>query len=68
MSQADVSSIHAEPMIDLLRELALGLGLVWKRHIDDIWRQIHPDVWLITRNPRLMLQQASGKNLESMGS
>jgi starch phosphorylase len=66
MSQADESSIHAESMIDLLRELALDLGLVWKRHTDDIWRQIDPDVWMITRNPWLMLQQASGKTLESM--
>jgi len=66
MSQADASSIHAEPMIDLLRELALDLGLVWKRHTGDIWRHIDPDVWLITRNPWLMLQQASEKTLNSM--
>jgi starch phosphorylase len=65
MSQAE-ASIHSEPMIDLLRELALDLGLVWKRHTDDIWRQIDPDVWLITRNPWLMLQQATEKTLNSM--
>ncbi len=66
MSQADASSIHSEPMIDLLQELALDLGAVWKRHTDDIWRQIDPDVWLLTRNPWLMLHHASQKKLESM--
>ena len=55
MPQADASSIHSEPMIELLRELALDLGAVWNRYTDDIWRQIDPDVWLLTRNPWLML-------------
>ena len=51
MPQADASSIHSEPMIELLRELALDLGAVWNRYTDDIWRQIDPDVWVLTRNP-----------------
>jgi hypothetical protein len=38
-------------MINLLRELALDLGIVWKRLSDHLWREIDPDVWLITRNP-----------------
>ena len=42
MSQVEASSIHSEPMIDLLRELALDLSRVWNRHSDDIWRQIDP--------------------------
>src|ERR1700684_2050536 len=66
MSEADASSIHSEQMIDLLRELALDLGAVWNRYSDDIWRQIDPDVWLLTRNPWLMLQQASENTLKSM--
>jgi hypothetical protein len=51
MPQAEASSIHSEPMMDLLHELAPDLGAVWKRHNDDIWRRIDPDVWPITRNP-----------------
>src|SRR5271163_321344 len=66
MPQADASSIHSEPMIELLRELALDLGAVWNRYTDDIWRQIDPDVWLLTRNPWLMLHHASHKKLQSM--
>jgi len=66
MSDADTSAIHSEQMIDLLRELALDLGAVWNRHADDIWRQIDPDVWLLTRNPWLMLHHASHKKLAAM--
>jgi glycogen phosphorylase len=66
MSEADASSIHSEPMIELLRELALDLGAVWNRHSDDIWRQIDPNVWLLTRNPWLMLHHASQKKLQAM--
>ncbi len=55
-------------MIDLLRELALDLGRVWNRHNDDIWRQIDPVVWLITRNPWLMLRHASEKTLNAMAN
>lgn len=68
MSPVKASSIHSEPMIDLLQELALDLGADWKRHSDDIWRQIDPDVWLITRNPWLMLQQASENTLNLMAN
>src|ERR1700689_1187893 len=66
MSEADTSSIHSEQMIDLLRELALDLGAEWNRHTDDIWRQIDPDVWVLTRNPWLMLHHASQRKLKSM--
>ena len=68
MSQTEASSIHSEQVIDLLQELALDLGAVWKRHSDDIWRQIDPDVWLLTRNPWLMLHHASQNKLESMAN
>jgi Protein of unknown function (DUF3417) len=68
MPTALESPIHPEPTINLLRELALDLGAVWKRHSDGLWRQIDPDVWLITRNPWLMLQQASGQMLNSMAN
>ena len=68
MASTTEASIHSEPTVGLLRELALDLGLVWKRHSDGIWRQIDPDVWLITRNPWLMLQQASEQMLNSMAN
>src|SRR5215469_759929 len=68
MAPTSESSIRPEPTINLLRELALDLGTVWKRHSDRLWRQIDPNVWLITRNPWLMLQQASMQMLDSMAS
>ena len=54
------------PLIDLLRELALDLGFEWNRYNDDIWRGLDPEVWRITRNPWLMLQEASERKLGSM--
>jgi hypothetical protein len=68
MASAKESSIHSEATISLLRELALALGLVWKRHSDRLWRQIDPDIWLTTRNPWLMLQQAPEQMLDSIAS
>jgi glycogen phosphorylase len=68
MASAKESSIHSEATISLLRELALDLGLVWKRHSDGLWRQIDPDIWLTTRNPWLMLQQAPEQMLDSIAS
>ncbi len=59
-------SIKSEPLIDLLRELALDLRVTWNRYSDNIWRQIDSEVWMLTRNPWLMLQLASDKQLESM--
>src|SRR5215471_10882022 len=68
MSQAEISPIDAEQMIDLLRELALDLSTVWNRYTDDIWRQFDPDVWRLTRNPWLMLHHASQSKLRSMAN
>ena len=65
MPTDDTSSIRSEPMIDLLRELALDLGAVWSRQTDDIWRHFDPEVWLLTRNPWLMLHHASVAKLKS---
>src|SRR5215467_12355687 len=59
-------SIQTQPLIDLLRELALDLGVEWNRYSDEIWRQIDPEVWMITRNPWLMLQVVSNKMLDSI--
>jgi glycogen phosphorylase len=58
--------LEALPLMDLLRELALDLGFEWNRYNDDIWRSIDPEVWMITRNPWLMLQQASPRELKAM--
>ena len=59
-------SIQTQPLIDLLRELALDLGVEWNRYSDKVWRQIDPEVWMITRNPWLMLQLVSNKMLDSI--
>ncbi len=67
MSEQD-RSIKSEPLVNLLRELALDLGVAWSRHSDNIWRQIDTEVWMLTRNPWLMLQLAGDKQLETMNA
>jgi glycogen phosphorylase len=62
----DERAIKSEPLINLLRELALDLGVAWNRYTDSVWRHIDDDVWILTRNPWLMLQLASDKLLQSM--
>jgi glycogen phosphorylase len=66
MSPSEADSVQSESMLSLLTELALDLGLNWKRHSDDIWRELDPEVWRITRNPWLMLQNAPPRVLEAM--
>ena len=66
MARPNDTSIHAESMIDMLREIALDLGALWTRSNDEIWRDIDPEIWRITRNPWLMLQHASEQKLSSM--
>jgi glycogen phosphorylase len=61
-------SIKSEPLVNLLREIALDLGVAWNRHSDYIWRQIDTEVWMLTRNPWLMLQLATDKQLETMNA
>ena len=66
MPEVTAAPLESAQLIDLLHELALDLGVTWNRYSDDIWRRIDPEVWRITRNPYLMLQQASEKVLQSM--
>src|SRR5215469_7593462 len=61
-------SIKSEPLGNLLRELALDLGVTWNRHSDSLWRQIDTEVWMLTRNPWLMLQLTTDKQLEAMNA
>jgi glycogen phosphorylase len=65
MSESDVA-IQSQPLMELLCELALDLGVSWNRYSDKIWRQIDPEVWMSTRNPWLMLQLVSKKMLDAM--
>jgi len=49
--------------IDLLEELALNLSWSWTHNSDEVWRQLDPSLWDLTRNPWVVLQTVSREKL-----
>ena len=49
-----------------LAELALDLRWTWNHQADHLWRRVDPDGWEATRNPWLLLQQATGDRLAQL--
>ncbi|HEY6331148.1 MAG TPA: alpha-glucan family phosphorylase, partial [Blastocatellia bacterium] len=50
--------------VESAAELALDLRYSWKHTTDEIWRQLDPDLWELTRNPWVVLQTVSRDTLE----
>ncbi|WP_297360079.1 alpha-glucan family phosphorylase [Acidiferrobacter sp.] len=51
-----------EPLIDL----ALDLRWSWNHGLDELWREIDPDLWSATRNPWLVLLAVSRTRLKKL--
>ena len=49
---------------DLLSELALDMRWSWNHYADEVWRQLDPDLWDLTRNPWVVLQTISRDRLQ----
>ncbi|HVU51782.1 MAG TPA: alpha-glucan family phosphorylase [Polyangia bacterium] len=49
-----------------LATLALDLRWTWSHGADHLWRALDPEAWEVTRNPWLLLQEASGEKLEAL--
>lgn len=49
---------------DLLAELALNMRSSWNHATDQVWRQLDPELWGLTRNPWVVLQTASREKLQ----
>ena len=47
-----------------LAELALDLRWSWNHRADEVWRQLDPTLWELTRNPWVVLQTVSRDRLE----
>jgi len=68
----NVSSLHYKFLpvevegFDSLAELALDLRWSWNHSADDVWRQIDPELWSLTRNPWLVLLTVSRARLQSL--
>lgn len=49
---------------DALAELALDMRSSWNHATDQIWRQLDPVLWALTRNPWVVLQTVSRDKLQ----
>jgi starch phosphorylase len=49
-----------------LVELAFDLRWSWNHSADDIWRSLEPDLWDLTRNPRVILQTVARGKLKAL--
>ena len=51
-----------------LTEIALDMRWSWNHAADEMWSQLDPNLWELTRNPWTMLQTISQEKLEALGS
>src|SRR5690349_21337635 len=49
---------------DSLTELALNMRWSWNHEADQLWKELDPDLWNLTRNPWVVLQTVSREQLE----
>ena len=53
-------------VMDTLTEIALNLRWSWNHAADELWSQLDPDLWELTRNPWVMLQTVSQEKLKAL--
>ena len=51
---------------DDLRELALDMRWSWDHGADELWKQIDPELWELTRSPWVVLQTAAVTKLDEL--
>ncbi len=54
--------------MDELIELALNLRWSWNHGADEIWRPLSPELWDLTRNPRVILQSMGPDKLKNLAA
>jgi starch phosphorylase len=54
------------PGTEDLRELALDMRWSWDHGADELWNQIDPELWELTRSPWVILQTAAATKLEEL--
>ena len=53
---------------DALSELALDMHSSWNHATDQVWRQLDPVLWGLTRNPWVVLQTVSRERLQCVSA
>jgi glycogen phosphorylase len=54
------------PGTEDLKELALDMRWSWDHGADELWKQIDPELWELTRSPWVVLQTAAATKLEEL--
>jgi starch phosphorylase len=52
--------------MEALTEIALNLRWSWNHAADELWSQLDPELWELTRNPWAMLQTVSQERLTAL--
>ncbi len=55
-------------VIEALTEIALNMRWSWNHAADDMWSQLDPELWQLTRNPWVMLQTVSREKLKVLAA
>jgi len=55
-----------ETWIDALTELTLNLRWAWHHGTDELWAELDPELWALTRNPWVVLQTVSRSKLQDL--
>lgn len=58
----------SEMTLEALKDIALDMRWSWNHAADDLWSQIDPELWELTRNPWAMLQTVSRERLNSLAA
>ena len=53
---------------DSLAELALDMRWSWNHATDEVWRQLDPDLWELTKNPWVVLQTVSRERIRTLSA
>ena len=57
---------HDSSVMEALTEVALNLRWSWNHAADELWGQLDPELWELTRNPWAMLQTVSQERLTAL--
>jgi starch phosphorylase len=69
MAQSVSAYLPTEPEgIEYLIELALDLRGTWEHAADELWGQLEPELWTLTRNPWAVLQTVSRAKLQALAA
>jgi glycogen phosphorylase len=70
MRSTGAETLPAQQLASLrcLEELALELRISWDHSTDDIWRELDPELWELTRNPTLVVHATSETKLKELAA